>query len=101
MPIQTKADAVNWLDTRLEQEAPRSWADRERRDLAEKLAQDYQPGGPRWRVKESTQSPEGTPVYVVTGRGVFGIYSVTDPEKAEAVARTLNALDTEMRPPKG
>lgn len=99
MPIQTKVDAVDWLEKRLAQEQPGSWTDRERRDLAEKLAQDYQPGGPRWRVKELTERPEGAPSYVVTGGGVFGIYSVPDPEKAEAVVRTLNALDAEMRPP--
>jgi hypothetical protein len=51
-------------------------------------------------VKEWTERPEGTPVYVVTRGGDFGIHRVDDRdrafEKADAVRHALNALDAVM-----
>jgi hypothetical protein len=100
-PIQTKVDAVRWLSKRLAQEGPDLWAEGEREELAEKLAQDYRAEGPVWRVKEWTQQAENTSVQVVTRGGSFGIYSVDDRQdarkKADAIVRALNALDAEMR----
>jgi hypothetical protein len=100
-PIQTKLDAVSWLAKRLAQEGPDLWADREREEIAKRLAQDYRAEGPVWRVKEWTQQPENTSVQVVTRGGSFGIYSVDDQQnargKADAIMRALNALDTEVR----
>ena len=75
-PIQTKLEAVSWLAKRLAQEGPDLWTDREREELAEKLARDYRPNGPIWRVKEWMQQPENIPVKVVTRGGSFGIHSL-------------------------
>jgi hypothetical protein len=99
-PIASRTEAVNWLVKRLAQDGPGLWTDRQRQELAEKLAQDYRPGGPKWRVKEWTERPEGISVYVVTRGGEIGIHRVDDRDKtvdkAEAIARALNALDLEM-----
>ena len=104
-PIRTKIEAENWLEKRLAQEGPGLWTDRERKELADQVAQDYRPvsGEPKWRVKHWTEKPDGSPVYVVTRGGVVGIHRVEDrekaSEKADAIMRALNALDAEMRPP--
>ena len=99
-------EAENWLAKRLAQEGPGLWTDREREELAGKLAQDYRPQGAAWRVKEWTQEPEGIPVHVVTRGGDFGIHTINNEpgkgrenarEKAGAITRALNALDAEMR----
>jgi hypothetical protein len=99
--IQSKLQAENWLAERLGQEGPGFWTDREREELAAKLAQDYRPQGPEWRVKQWTQGPQKIPVRVVTRGGTFGIHTNDDREKArekaEAIMRALNALDAEMR----
>jgi hypothetical protein len=103
--IQSKMEAEKWLAKRLAQEGPDLWTDREREELAAKLAQDYRPQGAAWRVKEWTQQPEGIPVQVVTRGGDFGIHTINEPgkgrekarEKASAIMRALNALDAEMR----
>jgi hypothetical protein len=93
-------EAENWLAKRLAQEGPGLWTDRECEELAERLARDYRPRGPKWRVKEWTRRPEGISVYVVTRGGDVGIHSVDDREKArekaDAVMRALTALDAEM-----
>ena len=100
-PIRSKMEAESWLAERLREEGPDLWRDRQREELARKLAQDYRPGAPKWRVEEWTQRPEGVSVYVVTRGGVLGIHSVDDPEeareKAEAIVRALDALDVQMR----
>jgi hypothetical protein len=100
-PIPTRLEAESWLEKRLAHEGPELWTDRERKDLADQLAQDYRPasGGPQWSVKRWTEGPSGTPVYVVTRGGVVGIHTVPDREKADAIMRALKALDAEMRPP--
>ena len=99
-PVKSKMEADSWLAETLREEAPGLWGDRQREELAKKLAQDYRPDGPKWRVQEWTQRPEGTSVYVVTRGGILGIHSVDDQEnareKADAIARALNALDGEM-----
>lgn len=99
-PIRTKIEAESWLEKRLAQEGPGLWTDREREELADKLAQDYRPQAPKWRVKQWTQRPDGISVYVVTRGGVVGIHTVDDrekaSEKADAIMRALNALDAEM-----
>ena len=46
--IQSKLQAENWLTKRLGQEGLGFWTDREREELAAKLAQDYRPQGPEW-----------------------------------------------------
>ncbi len=101
-PIRTKIDAEEWLEKRLAQEGPGLWTDEDRKILADRVAQDYRPGGPKWRVKPWTQMPEGISVYVVTRGGAFGILTVDDrdraSDKAEAIVRALNALDAEMGP---
>jgi hypothetical protein len=93
-------EAENWLARRLALEGPGLWTVQEYKELGKKLAQDYRPKGPKWRVKEWTQRPEGIPVYVVTRGGDFGIHRVDDNEgafeKADAVMHALNALDAEM-----
>jgi hypothetical protein len=103
--IRSKMEAENWLARRLALEGPGLWTVRQLKELAKKLAQDYRPKGPRWRVKEWTQRPEGTPIYVVTRGGDVGIHTVDDreraPEKADAVMQVLNALDAEMSHPSG
>ena len=103
--ISSKMEAEKWLVKRLAQEGPGLWTDREREELAAKLAQDYRPRGAAWRVKDWTQQPEGIPVHVVTRGGDFGIHTINEPEKgfekgrqkADAIMRALNALDAEMR----
>jgi hypothetical protein len=93
-------DAESWLARRLALEGPGLWTVREYQELGKKLAHDYRPRGPKWRVKEWTQSPEGMSVYVVTRGGDFGIHREEDheraSEKADAVMQALNALDAEM-----
>ncbi len=100
-PIRTKIEAEDWLARRLAQEGPGLWTDREHEELAVKLAQDYRPQGPEWRVKQWTQGPEESSVHVVTRGGSFGIHTSDDREKgrekADAIMRALNALDAEMR----
>jgi hypothetical protein len=99
-PIRSMLEAENWLARRLALEGPGLWTVREYHELGRKLAQDYRPSGPRWRVKEWTHRPEGIPVYVVTRGGDFGIHRVDDSdrafEKADAVMQALNALDAVM-----
>jgi hypothetical protein len=99
-PIRSRMEAENWLARRLALEGPGLWTVREYKELGKKLAQDYRPRGPKWRVKRWIQMPEDIPVYVVTRGGDFGIHRVDDPEraseKAEAVMQALNALDAEM-----
>ena len=98
--IQSKMEAKNWLAKRLPQEGPGLWTDREREELAVKLAQDYRPQGSAWRVKQWTQRPEEISVHAVTRGGDLGIHTIDDRdkarEKADAIMRALNALDTEM-----
>jgi hypothetical protein len=100
-PIRSKMEAESWLAERLREERPDLWRDRQREELARKLAQDYRPGEPKWRVEEWTRRPEGVSVYVVTRGGILGIHSVDDPEKArekaDAIVRALDALDAQMR----
>jgi hypothetical protein len=73
---------------------------REYLELGKKLAQEYRPGGHKWRVKDWIQRPGNIPVYVITRGGDVGIHQVDDreraSEKAYAVMQTLNALDGEM-----
>lgn len=99
--IRSRVEAQGWLAERLREEAPGMWRDPEREELATKLAQDYRPGGPKWRVEEWTQAPGGSPVYVVTRGGILGIHSVDEREKArekaDAIGRALNALDLQMK----
>jgi hypothetical protein len=99
-PIRSRIEAENWLTRRLALEGPGLWTVQEYRELGKKLARDYRPRGPKWRVKEWVQRPEGLPVYVVTRGGDFGIHRVDDHEraheKADAVMQALNALDAEM-----
>jgi hypothetical protein len=93
-------EAEVWLAKRIRQEGAALWTDREREELAAKLAQDYRPHGAAWRVKDWRQRPEGIPVHVVTRGGEFGIHSVNEPGKgraksreiADAIMRALNAL---------
>jgi hypothetical protein len=100
-PIRSKMEAESWLAERLREEGPDLWRDRQREELARKLAQDYRSGGAKWRVEEWTKRPEGVSVYVVTRGGVLGIHSVDEPEKArekaDAIVRALDALDAQMR----
>jgi hypothetical protein len=99
-PIRSRMEAENWLARRLALEGPGLWTVREYKELGKKLTQDYRPRGPKWRVKEWIQMPEGIPVYVVTRGGDFAIHRVDDheraSEKADAVMQALNALDVEM-----
>ena len=99
-PIRSKTEAEHWLARRLALEGPGLWTVQEYKELGKKLAQDYRPRGPKWRLKEWTQRPEGIPVYVVTRGGDVGIHIVDDlergSEKADAVMQALNALDAEM-----
>ena len=99
--IESKLQAEKWLAKRIGQEGPGFWTDRERGELAAKLAQDYRPQGPEWRVKQWMQGPEESSVHVVTRGGRFGIHTSADREKArekaDAITRALNALDAEMR----
>jgi hypothetical protein len=108
--IPSKLEAEKWLANRLAQEGPGLWTDRESEELATKLAKDYRPQGPAWRVKEWTDRPEGIPVHVVTrGGDLVGIHTVNEPgkgfesgrQKADAIMRALNALDAEMRETSG
>jgi hypothetical protein len=100
-PIRSKMEAESWLAEKLREEGPDLWKDRQREELARKLAQDYRPGSPKWHVEEWTKRPEGVSVCVVTRGGVLGIHSVDDPKepraKADAIVRALEALDGEMR----
>jgi hypothetical protein len=98
-PIESKMEAQEWLSNQLDREGPRLWTEQERRELAQKLAQDYRPGSALWRIKEYTERQGTSPVYVVTHGGAFGIHSVEGKEahdKANAIMRALNALDREM-----
>ena len=103
--IRSRMEAENWLAKRLALEGFGLWTVQQLKELAEKLAQDYRPKGPRWRVKELTQRPEGTSIYVVTRGGDVGIHRVDDreraAEKADAVMQALDALDAEMGNPSG
>lgn len=99
-PIRSRREAENWLARRLALEGPGLWTVQQYQELGKKLARDYRPKGPKWRVKEWTHEPEGTPVYVVTRGGDLGIHRVHDHdrafEKADAVMHALNALDALM-----
>jgi len=99
-PIRSRMEAEDWLARRLALEGPGLWTVREYQELGKKLARDYRPRGPRWRVKEWSHTPEGVPVYMVTRGGDLGIHRVDDgeraSEKADAVMQALNALDAEM-----
>ena len=99
-PIRSRKEAELWLARRLALEGPGLWTVPEYHELGKKLARDYRPRGPRWRVKEWIESPEGLPVYVVTRGGDLGIHRVDDQErafeKADAVMHALNALDAVM-----
>ena len=99
-PIRSRMEAEHWLARRLALEGPGLWTVREYHELGKKLARDYRPAGPEWRVKQWTQGPERIPVYVVTRGGEFGIHRVDDRdrafEKADAVMHALNALDVVM-----
>jgi hypothetical protein len=99
-PIRSRMEAEDWLARRLALEGPGLWTVREYKELGKKLAQDYRPKRSKWRVKEWTQHPEGTPVYVITRGDDIGIHRVDDceraHEKADAVMQALNALDAEM-----
>jgi len=99
-PIRSRLEAEHWLTRRLALEGPGLWTVREYEALGKKLARDYRPSGPKWRVKEWTQRPEGIPVFVVTRGGDLGIHQVDGhdraSEKADAVMHTLNALDVLM-----
>jgi len=99
-PIRSRMEAENWLARRLALEGPGLWTVREYHDLGKKLARDYRPRGPKWRVKEWTEGPERNSVYVVTRGGDFRIHRVDDDErageKADAVMQALNALDAVM-----
>ena len=99
-PIRSRKEAEHWLARRLALEGPGLWTVQQYRELGKKLARDYRPRGPQWRVKQWTEMPEGLPVYVVTRGGDFGIHRVDDHErafeKADAVMHALNALDAVM-----
>ena len=99
-PIRSRVEAENWLARRLALEGPGLWTVQEYQELGRKLAREYRPKGPKWRVKEWKQRPEGIPVYVVTRGGDIGIHRVDDhqraSEKADAVMQALNALDAVM-----
>jgi hypothetical protein len=99
-PIRSRLEAEHWLMRRLALEGPGLWTVEECRELGKKLARDYRPRGPKWRVKHWTQRPEGIPVYVVTRGGDIGIHKIDEvarvSEKADAVMQALNALDDEM-----
>jgi hypothetical protein len=99
-PIRSRMEAENWLARRLALEGPGLWTVQQYQELGKKLARDYRPRGPKWRVKEWTHEPEGIPVYVVTRGRDFGIHRVHDHdrafEKADAVMHALNALDAVM-----
>ena len=98
--IRSRVEAEHWLARRLALEGPGLWTVQQYQELGKKLARDYRPRGPRWRVKEWTESPEGIPVYVVTRGGDLGIHRVDRQErayeKADAVMHALNALDGVM-----
>lgn len=99
-PIRSRKDAEHWLARRLALEGPGLWTVQQYQELGKKLALDYRPSGPRWRVKQWTDGPEGMPAYVVTRGGELGIHRVDDQErafeKADAVMHALNALDAVM-----
>ncbi|HZN99293.1 MAG TPA: hypothetical protein VFB61_16285 [Gemmatimonadales bacterium] len=99
-PIRSRKEAEHWLARRLALEGPGLWTVQQYQELGKKLARDYRPSGPRWRVKHWTDGPEGMPAYVVTRGGGFGIHRVDDQErafeKADAVMHALNALDALM-----
>ena len=99
-PIRTKIEAESWLEKRLRQEGVGLWTEAERKELSDQLAREYRPPSreSKWRVEPWTQKPEGTSVYVVTRGGLVGIHTGDNREKADAIMRALNALDTEMRP---
>ena len=99
-PIRTRIEAKKWLERELAHVGPGLWTHRQRKELADQVAQDYRPasGGPEWRVQHWAQGPGGIPVYVVTRGGMVGIHTVEDREKADAIMRALNALDAELRP---
>jgi hypothetical protein len=99
-PIRSRTEAEHWLARRLALEGPGLWTVRQYQELGKKLAREYRPRGPRWRVKEWIEWPEGIPVYVVTRGGDVGIHRVDEQdrafEKADAVMHALNALDAVM-----
>ena len=54
-PIRSKMEAEHWLARRLALAGPSLWTVQEYKELGKKLAQDYRPRGPKWRLKELTQ----------------------------------------------
>jgi hypothetical protein len=97
--LETKLKRVTWLAERLAQEGPSLWADREREELAQKLVWEYRISGGHWRVKQAMEIGEEGPrlVFAVTRGELDFIPAQVSVEQADAVARTLNALDSEMR----
>ena len=99
-PIKSRTEAEHWLARRLALEGPGFWTVPELHELGRKLAGDYRPRGPKWRVKEWIELPDAIPVYVVTRGGDFASLRVLDGdracEKADGVIHALIALDAEM-----
>ena len=97
--LETKLKRVTWLAERLAQEGLGLWPDREREELAEKLVWEYRISSGNWRVKQAMQIAEEGPrlVFAVTRGELDFIPAQVSVERADAVARTLNALDSEMR----
>jgi hypothetical protein len=97
--LDTKLKTVTWLAERLAQEGSGLWLDREREELAGKLVWEYRLSSGRWRVKQVMEIAEQGPrlVFAVTRGELDFIPAQVSVERADAVARTLNALDSEMR----
>ena len=85
----------DWLAQRLVLEGARFWNDSERLDFCKTLARVYQPGAKRtWHVREAGQMQDADRSLYVVFSGELEAPPVDSEEKAGAVVRTLQALDS-------
>jgi hypothetical protein len=85
----------DWLAQRLALEGARLWTDSERMDFSEKLARMYRPGSERtWYVKDGGQRQDAHRSVYVVFSGEVEAPPVESEEKASAIVRTLQALDS-------
>jgi hypothetical protein len=91
MPTFTSRD---FLEQRLGQEGGTLWTDTERRDLSERLVRNYRPDSKTpWEVRRDHQMGDTSrPVYLVV-RGELKIHTDDREDRAQVVARALQALD--------
>jgi hypothetical protein len=96
LKMWTRGRIKEWPTTWLKREG--RWPGvREPETLAESLAEQYTTGEGRWGVQPWMERvPQTRPLYLVTHGGMLRIHRDENEEKANAIARALNELETAM-----